>query len=107
MSRLLRYAITAQQWRHHLAFQAAAEQPAEAQARVLRALLKANASTAFGREHDVMALIADAQRVGGDVSNGAAVRDIGVFPAEISIAVYGLADSGGSTPGFRHSEHDP
>jgi len=61
MSRLLRYAITAQQWRHHLAFQAAAEQPAEAQARVLRALLKANASTAFGREHGFGALTTPAE----------------------------------------------
>jgi hypothetical protein len=51
VGRLLRYALTAQQWRHHVAFQAAAESPAEAQARVLRAILAANAGTAFGREH--------------------------------------------------------
>jgi hypothetical protein len=48
---LIRYALTAQQWPHHRAFRSAAERPAEAQARVLRGLLRANAASAFGREH--------------------------------------------------------
>ena len=51
MSRLLDLALIAQQWRHRRLFEAAAARPAEAQARVLRALLEAGADTAFGRDH--------------------------------------------------------
>src|SRR5437899_9662890 len=51
MGRLLGYALTAQQWRHRRAFEAATGDPEQAQARVLRALLRDNADTVFGREH--------------------------------------------------------
>jgi hypothetical protein len=51
MGRWLRSALTAQQWLHHRAFEAAARRPEEAQAHVLRAVLHTNAGTAFGREH--------------------------------------------------------
>jgi hypothetical protein len=51
MPRLLARALTAQQWAHRRAFEAATDRPADAQARVLRALLQANAGTAFGRDH--------------------------------------------------------
>jgi hypothetical protein len=52
MSRLLDLALIARQWLHRRAFAAATADPAEAQAHVLRALLDANAATAFGRDHD-------------------------------------------------------
>jgi hypothetical protein len=61
MACLLRCALTAQQWPHHLAFQAAAERPAEAQARVLRAILAANTSTVFGRAHGFATLATPAE----------------------------------------------
>jgi hypothetical protein len=51
MGRLLGHALSAQQWLHHRAFEAATCHPEEAQARVLRALLRDNADTIFGREH--------------------------------------------------------
>jgi hypothetical protein len=51
MARLLQHLLTAQQWAHRRAFEAATAAPAEAQARVLARLLRANADTAFGREH--------------------------------------------------------
>src|SRR5437660_6943395 len=51
MGRLLGHALTAQQWLHHRAFEAATGDPEQAQARVLRALLRDNADTVFGREH--------------------------------------------------------
>ena len=51
MGRLLGYALTAQQWRHRRAFEAATGDPEQAQARVRRALLRDNADTVFGREH--------------------------------------------------------
>ena len=51
MGRLLGHAIAAQQWLHHRAFEAATRDPEEAQARVLRTLLRDNADTVFGREH--------------------------------------------------------
>lgn len=56
MARLLRLALVAQQWRHRRTFEAATRHPAESQARVLRALLDANAGTAFGRDHGFAAL---------------------------------------------------
>jgi hypothetical protein len=51
MARLLSCALAAHQWPHHLAFQAATRRPRAAQARVLRALLRDNADTVFGRQH--------------------------------------------------------
>jgi hypothetical protein len=48
---LLRTVLAAQQWHHRRTLDAAAERPADAQARVLRGLLQANADTAFGRDH--------------------------------------------------------
>jgi len=51
MGRLLGHALTAQQWLHRRAFEAATGDPEQAQARVLRALLRDNADTVFGREH--------------------------------------------------------
>src|SRR3989442_5119306 len=51
MGRLLGHALTAQQWLHRRAFEAATGDPEHAQARVLRALLRDNADTVFGREH--------------------------------------------------------
>ena len=51
MGRLLGHAIAAQQWPHHRAFEAATRDPEEAQARVLRTLLRDNADTVFGRAH--------------------------------------------------------
>ena len=51
MRRLLSYALTARQWPHHRAFEAATRRPREAQAAVLRALLRDNGDTLFGREH--------------------------------------------------------
>jgi hypothetical protein len=48
---LLDRALSAGQWRHRRRFEAAAAHPREAQTRVLRALLAANAGTAFGRDH--------------------------------------------------------
>jgi hypothetical protein len=51
MGRLLSYALTAHQWPHHLAFEAATRRPREAQARLLRTLLRDNADTVFGRQH--------------------------------------------------------
>jgi len=70
VGRLLRYTLTAQQWPHQLAFQAAAEHPADAQARVLRALLQKNAATAFGREHGFATLTTPA-----DYARAVPVRD--------------------------------
>jgi len=70
VGRLLRYTLTAQQWPHQLAFQAAAEHPAAAQARVLRALLQKNAATAFGREHGFATLTTPA-----DYARAVPVRD--------------------------------
>src|SRR5688572_20848162 len=49
--RLLSYALTAHQWSHHRAFEAATRRPREAQAAVLRALLRDNDDTLFGRHH--------------------------------------------------------
>ena len=43
MGRRLGHAIAAQQWLHHRAFEAATRAPEEAQARVLRTLLRDNA----------------------------------------------------------------
>jgi hypothetical protein len=51
MGRLLGHALTAQQWLHHREFEAATREPERSQARVLRALLRDNADTIFGREH--------------------------------------------------------
>jgi hypothetical protein len=51
VARLLRHLLTAQQWAHRRAFEAATAAPAQAQARVLARLLRTNARTAFGREH--------------------------------------------------------
>jgi hypothetical protein len=51
MGRLLALTLTAQQWRHHRAFEAATRDPRAAQAGVLRALLTENAGTLFGRHH--------------------------------------------------------
>jgi hypothetical protein len=51
VARLLRHLLTAEQWAHRRAFEAATAAPVEAQARVLARLLRANADTAFGREH--------------------------------------------------------
>jgi len=51
MGRLLGHALAAQQWLHHRAYEAATRDPEQAQARVLRALLRDNADTVFGREH--------------------------------------------------------
>jgi len=51
MRRLLGHALTAQQWLHHREFETATREPEGSQSRVLRALLRANADTAFGREH--------------------------------------------------------
>jgi hypothetical protein len=51
MAGVLHVALRAEQWRHRRAFEAATRHPADAQARVLRALLDANAGTAFGRDH--------------------------------------------------------
>jgi hypothetical protein len=51
MGRWLRHVLAAQQWAHRRAFQAATAAPAQAQACVLAALVRANADTAFGREH--------------------------------------------------------
>jgi hypothetical protein len=51
VGRLLSYALTAQQWLHHRAFEAATRRPEEAQAAVLQALLCDNADTLFGRDH--------------------------------------------------------
>jgi hypothetical protein len=61
MGRLLRYAIAAHEWRHRRVFEAAAADPAAAQARVLRRLLAANAGTAFGREHGFSAAVTPAE----------------------------------------------
>ena len=70
MSRLLSWALSAQQWRHRRAFEAAAARPAEAQARVLRALLEANAATAFGRDHGFASL-----RTPGEYARRVPIRD--------------------------------
>jgi len=51
VGRLLSYALTAQQWLHHRAFEAATRRPEQAQAAVLQALLRDNADTLFGRHH--------------------------------------------------------
>jgi hypothetical protein len=51
VARLLERALIARQWLHRRAFEAAAADPARTQARLLRALLAANAATAFGRDH--------------------------------------------------------
>jgi len=51
MRRWLRHALTAGQWLHHRAFDAATRNPEDAQARVLQNLLRASADTVFGREH--------------------------------------------------------
>ena len=51
MGRLLSYALRAHQWPHHLAFEAATRRPREAQAQLLRTLLRDNADTVFGRQH--------------------------------------------------------
>src|SRR2546430_3017040 len=51
MGRLLGHALTAQQWLHHRAYEAATRDPEQAQPRVLRALLRDNADTVFRREH--------------------------------------------------------
>ena len=51
MGRLLGHALTARQWLHHRAFEAGTRDPAQAQGRVLRSLLRDNADTIFGREH--------------------------------------------------------
>ena len=51
MGRLLGHALTAQQWLHRRAFEIAIRDPEQAQTHVLRALLRANADTGFGREH--------------------------------------------------------
>jgi hypothetical protein len=51
MGRLLAHVLMAQQWAHRRAFEAATANPAETQARVLRALLRDNADTTFGRQH--------------------------------------------------------
>jgi hypothetical protein len=56
MPRLLPLALRAQQWLPRRAFATATERPADAQARVLRALLQANADTAFGRDHGFASL---------------------------------------------------
>lgn len=48
---ILGAAVRLREWRHDAAFRHAIENPAEAQAAVLRRLLAANAGTAFGREH--------------------------------------------------------
>lgn len=70
MSRLLDRVLVAQQWRHRRAFEAATASPAEAQARVLRALLDANADTAFGRDHGFARL-----RTPADYARSVPVRD--------------------------------
>ena len=51
MGRLLGWALTAQQWLHHRAFEAAARDPEVAQATTLMRVLRGNADTSFGREH--------------------------------------------------------
>jgi len=51
MAHLLGHVLTTAQWAHRRAFEAAAADPADAQARVLRTLLRDNAATAFGRDH--------------------------------------------------------
>jgi hypothetical protein len=51
MGRLLGWALTAQQWPHHRAFEKATRDPEGAQARVLMSLLRGNADAVFGREH--------------------------------------------------------
>src|SRR5438128_11289683 len=51
MGRSRGHALPAKQWRHHRAYEAATRDPDQAQARVLRALLRDNADTVFGREH--------------------------------------------------------
>src|SRR5262245_30991636 len=56
MSRLLRHIVCAHQWPHQRAFAAATSAPEGAQARVLRALLRDNADTVFGREHGFAAI---------------------------------------------------
>jgi hypothetical protein len=48
---LLATALSASQWLHVRAFEAATERPEHAQARLLAELLRGNARTAFGREH--------------------------------------------------------
>ncbi len=53
---LLGHALRAQQWLHHRAFEDATAAPEEAQARVLRGLLRDNADTIFGREHRFAAI---------------------------------------------------
>ncbi|MGH7304930.1 MAG: GH3 auxin-responsive promoter family protein, partial [Candidatus Rokuibacteriota bacterium] len=52
----LGHALCAQQWLHHRAFGEATAAPEEAQARVLRGLLRDNADTIFGREHRFAAI---------------------------------------------------
>jgi GH3 auxin-responsive promoter len=51
VAHVLRHLLTAQQWVHRRAFEAATAAPAAAQARVLARLLSTNAGTVFGREH--------------------------------------------------------
>jgi len=51
MARWLGSAVKTQQWLHHRAFEAATRNPEEAQARVLRGLIRDHADTLFGREH--------------------------------------------------------
>jgi hypothetical protein len=51
VGRLLSYVLSAHQWPHHRAFETATRQPREAQAAVLRALLRDNVGTVFGRHH--------------------------------------------------------
>ena len=53
---LLGHALRAQQWLHHRAFEGATAAPEEAQARILRGLLRDNADTIFGREHRFAAI---------------------------------------------------
>ena len=51
MGPLLEHALIAREWPQHLALDRAARNPEEAQARVLRGLLRANRDTVFGRDH--------------------------------------------------------
>lgn len=87
MARLLGYALTAQQWPYQLAFQSAAERPAEAQARVLRALLRANASTAFGREHGFVRMTTPAE-----YARGVPLRDYDTLRPWMTRAIGGEAN---------------
>ena len=53
VGRWLASALAVQQWARRHVFEAATARPAEAQARVLERLLRANADTAFARDHDL------------------------------------------------------